>query len=189
MPRRPFSASASPARAATTIRSRSGRRRSITRWPTCSRASAMKNGDEPGDHRGLRQGVRRHQSSAAAEAASAHPARRQAHAARFTDRPPRCVSQNGSPARRIIYFRAAIVNRVWGNFMGRGIVDPVDDVRATNPASNEELFTALFQGLRRSRLRRQAPDPHHHEFGGLPALVRGQRDQLRTTTNIIRSTS
>jgi len=27
--------------------------------------------------------------------------------------------------------------------MGRGIVDPVDDVRATNPASNEELFAAL----------------------------------------------
>ena len=41
------------------------------------------------------------------------------------------------------YFQRAIVNRVWGNFMGRGIVDPVDDVRATNPASNEELFRAL----------------------------------------------
>jgi len=42
-----------------------------------------------------------------------------------------------------VYFQRAIVNRVWGNFMGRGIVDPVDDVRATNPASNEELFAAL----------------------------------------------
>jgi hypothetical protein len=42
-----------------------------------------------------------------------------------------------------INFQRAIVNRVWGNFMGRGIVDPVDDVRATNPASNEELFAAL----------------------------------------------
>jgi hypothetical protein len=41
------------------------------------------------------------------------------------------------------YFQRAIVNRVWGNFMGRGIVDPVDDVRATNPASNEELLNAL----------------------------------------------
>ena len=35
------------------------------------------------------------------------------------------------------------MNRVFGNFMGRGLVDPVDDVRATNPASNEELFAAL----------------------------------------------
>jgi hypothetical protein len=42
-----------------------------------------------------------------------------------------------------LYFQRAIVNRIWGNFMGRGIVDPVDDVRATNPASNEELFRAL----------------------------------------------
>ena len=33
--------------------------------------------------------------------------------------------------------------RVWGNFMGRGLVDPIDDVRATNPASNEDLFRAL----------------------------------------------
>ncbi len=41
------------------------------------------------------------------------------------------------------YFARALVNRVWQNFMGRGLVEPVDDVRATNPASNEELFAAL----------------------------------------------
>ena len=40
-------------------------------------------------------------------------------------------------------FARTIVNRVWANFMGRGLVDPVDDLRATNPASNEELFAAL----------------------------------------------
>jgi hypothetical protein len=41
------------------------------------------------------------------------------------------------------YFARNIVNRVWGNYFGRGLADPVDDVRATNPASNEELFTAV----------------------------------------------
>ena len=41
------------------------------------------------------------------------------------------------------FFARALVNRVWGNFMGRGLTEPVDDVRATNPASNEELFAAL----------------------------------------------
>ncbi len=41
------------------------------------------------------------------------------------------------------YFSRALVNRVWANFMGRGLVESVDDVRATNPASNEELFAAL----------------------------------------------
>ena len=41
------------------------------------------------------------------------------------------------------YFARMIVNRVWRNFMGRGLVEPVDDMRATNPASNEELLRAL----------------------------------------------
>lgn len=43
------------------------------------------------------------------------------------------------------YFARSIVNRIWGNFMGRGLVDPIDDVRATNPASNEELLAAATQ--------------------------------------------
>jgi hypothetical protein len=41
------------------------------------------------------------------------------------------------------YFSRSLVNRVWANFLGRGLVESVDDVRATNPASNEELFAAL----------------------------------------------
>jgi hypothetical protein len=41
------------------------------------------------------------------------------------------------------FFARAIVNRVWTNFLGRGLVDPEDDLRLTNPASNEELFAAL----------------------------------------------
>jgi hypothetical protein len=40
-------------------------------------------------------------------------------------------------------FSRAIVNRVWANFFGRGLVHPLDDLRATNPASNEELFAAV----------------------------------------------
>jgi len=41
------------------------------------------------------------------------------------------------------YFTRAIVNRVWANFMGRGLVDPEDDLRLTNPPSNEALMAAL----------------------------------------------
>jgi Protein of unknown function (DUF1553)/Protein of unknown function (DUF1549) len=40
-------------------------------------------------------------------------------------------------------FSKTIVNRVWANFMGRGLVDPVDDLRSTNPPSNEPLMKAL----------------------------------------------
>lgn len=41
------------------------------------------------------------------------------------------------------YFTHSIVNRVWAHFMGRGLVEPVDDMRETNPPSNPELFDAL----------------------------------------------
>ncbi len=41
------------------------------------------------------------------------------------------------------YFTKAIVNRVWANFMGVGLVEAVDDLRLTNPPSNPVLFDAL----------------------------------------------
>jgi hypothetical protein len=41
------------------------------------------------------------------------------------------------------YFAPALVNRLWGHFFGVGLVDPVDDMRATNPPSNPELLNAL----------------------------------------------
>ena len=41
------------------------------------------------------------------------------------------------------YFARAQVNRIWFNLMGRGIVDPIDDFRATNPPSHPELLDAL----------------------------------------------
>jgi hypothetical protein len=39
------------------------------------------------------------------------------------------------------YFARAITNRVWKNFFGVGLVESVDDLRMTNPASNEKLLT------------------------------------------------
>jgi hypothetical protein len=41
------------------------------------------------------------------------------------------------------FFARNIVNRFWGYYMGRGLVEPLDDLRATNPASNPELLDAL----------------------------------------------
>jgi hypothetical protein len=45
------------------------------------------------------------------------------------------------------YFTKSIVNRVWKNFMGRGLVEPEDDLRLTNPPSNPDLLDALAQDL------------------------------------------
>ena len=45
------------------------------------------------------------------------------------------------------YFARAIVNRVWANFFGVGLVEQVDDLRVTNPASNEKLLAATAEFL------------------------------------------
>jgi hypothetical protein len=41
------------------------------------------------------------------------------------------------------YFAMVAANRIWANLMGRGVVEPVDDLRVTNPASNEPLLRSL----------------------------------------------
>ncbi len=41
------------------------------------------------------------------------------------------------------FFARALVNRYWKHFFSRGLVDPEDDMRVTNPATNEELLDAL----------------------------------------------
>ncbi|MEC7566555.1 MAG: DUF1549 and DUF1553 domain-containing protein [Planctomycetota bacterium] len=45
------------------------------------------------------------------------------------------------------YFTRAIANRIWANFMGVGIVENIDDLRVTNPPSNEELLNYLSRYL------------------------------------------
>jgi hypothetical protein len=42
-----------------------------------------------------------------------------------------------------MFFAKATVNRIWFHLMGRGIVDPVDDFRDSNPSANDELLDAL----------------------------------------------
>lgn len=43
------------------------------------------------------------------------------------------------------YFARGLVNRLWSYFFHRGIIDPVDDIRSTNPPINPELLDALTQ--------------------------------------------
>jgi hypothetical protein len=45
------------------------------------------------------------------------------------------------------FFARAVANRYWAHFFGRGIVDPLDDMRVTNPPSNPELLDVLAQNL------------------------------------------
>ncbi|MCO8121200.1 DUF1553 domain-containing protein [Stieleria sp. TO1_6] len=45
------------------------------------------------------------------------------------------------------FFAKALVNRYWKHFMGRGLVEPEDDLRVTNPPSNPELMDALAEAF------------------------------------------
>ncbi|HTS61114.1 MAG TPA: DUF1549 and DUF1553 domain-containing protein [Candidatus Acidoferrales bacterium] len=45
------------------------------------------------------------------------------------------------------FFAKAIANRVWSYFFGKGIIDPVDDIRASNPPSNPALLDALTKDV------------------------------------------
>jgi hypothetical protein len=68
---------------------------------------------------------------------------------------PRITIQPGEDAREKLFewmrsrdnpfFARALVNRIWGHYLGVGIVDPVDDFSQANPASNPELLEALAE--------------------------------------------
>jgi hypothetical protein len=49
------------------------------------------------------------------------------------------------------FFARNLVNRFWGYYMGHGLVEPLDDMRATNPATNPELLDALAADFARSK--------------------------------------
>lgn len=49
------------------------------------------------------------------------------------------------------FFAQVMVNRVWADLMGRGVVEPVDDLRATNPPSNAPLLVALADHFRQQK--------------------------------------
>ncbi len=68
------------------------------------------------------------------------------------DRSPLEVPPGEDPRRSLVgwvadpaneHFSGAMVNRLWKHFLGVGLVEPVDDLRATNPPSNRPLWQTL----------------------------------------------
>jgi hypothetical protein len=49
------------------------------------------------------------------------------------------------------FFAKTLANRYWKHFMGRALVEPEDDIRATNPATNPELLEALAKHFAASK--------------------------------------
>jgi hypothetical protein len=76
------------------------------------------------------------------------------------DGDPMQIERGEDPRQRLVdwmadaknpFFARAVANRYWAHFFGRGIVDPIDDMRVTNPPSNPELLDALAKVLVESR--------------------------------------
>jgi WD40 repeat protein len=98
------------------------------------------------------------------------------------DGPPLTVGDDTDPRRALAdwltdaqnpFFSRAIANRVWAAFFGRGIVDPVDDFRISNPPSNPALLDALGQEIIRDRfdlkaLMRTIMQSHLYQLSALP---------------------
>lgn len=55
------------------------------------------------------------------------------------------LTNNSNP-----FFARSVANRIWGHVVGKGIVDPVDDFRDSNPPSNPELLSYLADELLKS---------------------------------------
>ena len=81
-----------------------------------------------------------------------HPRTHEEAQPRFLDGALLPESERADPTMRLAawvaspdnpYFAKVIVNRMWAYFLGRGLVDPVDDFRSTNPPSHPGLLQAL----------------------------------------------
>ena len=59
------------------------------------------------------------------------------------------------------YFAKSYVNRIWGYLMGVGLIEPLDDIRAGNPASNPELLAWLTDDFVSHGFDTRQHDPHH----------------------------
>ncbi len=91
-----------------------------------------------------------------ADGAVRNPATNKLMTARGLDGPEPKIGEDEDPRHKLVdwmvakenpYFARAICNRLWAHFTGRGLVEPVDDMRVTNPPSNPALLDALAVDL------------------------------------------
>ncbi|MGZ0165456.1 MAG: DUF1549 and DUF1553 domain-containing protein [Planctomycetales bacterium] len=71
------------------------------------------------------------------------------------------------------FFAKAVVNRIWFHLHGRGVVEPVDDFRDSNPSANDELLEALAaefaeQGFRLKPLIRTIVNSRTYQLSPVP---------------------
>jgi hypothetical protein len=85
-------------------------------------------------------------------ASSPHPKTGQGLPPAGLDAPPQSIATDDDPRVHLAswmtqpenpFFAKSLVNRYWKHFLGRGLIEPEDDLRITNPPSNPELLDAM----------------------------------------------
>lgn len=88
-----------------------------------------------------------------------HPRTNQLLQPRVLGGQPLNVAEKDDPRRQLAewitskenpFFARNLANRAWASLMGRGLVDPVDDLRGSNPPSHPALLDALADDLRKN---------------------------------------
>jgi hypothetical protein len=106
---------------------------------------------QPGQQAGQRQVIYTKTTGTVTNKKTGRPA-----VMKFLDGEPLTVGANDDPRHALVdwlvdaknpFFARAVANRYWAHFLGRGIIDPIDDLRVTNPPSNPELLDALAKDL------------------------------------------
>ncbi len=72
---------------------------------------------------------------------------------KLTDADPRGELANWLTEVGNDHFSTSFSNRVWAQLMGRGLFEPTEDMRATNPVSNPELLNRLQQEFRQGQFK------------------------------------
>lgn len=89
-----------------------------------------------------------------------NPANNKLMSPKGLDGPEVTITEDEDPRHKLVdwmaqpdnpFFARALVNRTWAHFMGRGLVEPVDDMRVTNPPSNPDLLDALAKEFVKSK--------------------------------------
>ena len=104
-----------------------------------------------------------------------HPGTGRVVPAHGLDAPPVAIAPYDDPRGHLVdwmtrpdnpYFARVLVNRMLAHFFGRGLVEPLDDQRVTNPPVNEPLLNCAGRRVYRGPVRRppdRAVDRHEHD--------------------------
>src|SRR5262249_32088911 len=90
------------------------------------------------------------------------------------DEDPRLALADWMTNKDNLFFARSLVNRYWKHFLNRGLVEPEDDMRETNPASNPDLLDALA---------RHFTESHYDMKALIRDIVKSQTYQLSALPN------